>query len=319
MGPGDLAQALSSIAPQRDPRVLVGMETSDDAGVFLLDEATALVQTLDFITPVVDDPYAFGRIAAANSLSDVFAMGGKPLTAMNIVCFPCCELPMDTLNQILRGGAEAVAQAGAVLIGGHSVDDLELKYGLSVTGVVDPRRVVSNAGAEPGDLLVLTKPLGVGFVTTAIKGGMASDDAAGKAIESMSALNAESSQAMLGAGAHACTDVTGFGLAGHALEIARASRVSLEIWLEKLPVVHPHALDYANMGLVAAATYRNREFVSSLVEGGDGHPLELLLYDPQTSGGLLVSLPEQSAHLVPGEVVGRVVEGPPLLRVKAGP
>ncbi len=294
------------------------METSDDAGVFLLNETTALIQTLDFITPVVDDPYAFGRIAAANSLSDVFAMGGEPLTAMNIVCFPSCELPMSILNGVLKGGAEAVAEAGAVLLGGHSVDDMELKYGLSVTGVVDPNGVISNAGAEPGDLLVLTKPLGVGFVTTAIKGGLASAEATERAIEVMSTLNAEASRAMLKAGAHACTDVTGFGLAGHALEMAGASGVAIEIWIDRLPLVHPHALDYANMGLIAAATYRNREFVSSQVEGINDHPLEMLLYDPQTSGGLLVAVPEQSAGLVPGEAVGRVVKGQPILRVKAG-
>ena len=293
------------------------MGTSDDAGVFLLNDTTALIQTVDFITPVVDDPYAFGRIAAANSLSDVYAMGGEPLTAMNIVCFPSCELPMEILNEVLKGGADAVAESGASLVGGHSVDDLELKYGLSVTGVVHPGRVITNASARPGDLLVLTKPLGTGFVTTAIKGGMASPGASERAIEVMSRLNAEASEAMIEAGAHACTDVTGFGLAGHALEMARASGVTIEIWIDRLPLLHPHALDYANMGLVPAAAYRNRDFVSSDIEWNlSGHPLEMFLYDPQTSGGLLISLPEPDARIPRGEVIGRVTERDPYCCLK---
>ena len=294
------------------------METSDDAGVYLLNEETALIQTVDFITPVVDDPYAFGRIAAANSLSDVYAMGGRPITAMNVVCFPTCELPVEVLREVLRGGADAVTEAGAVLLGGHSVDDLELKYGLSVTGVVDPKCVITNGGAKPGELIVLTKPLGTGFVTTAIKGGMASQEATERTIKVMTTLNASASLAMIEAGASACTDVTGFGLAGHALEMARASDVTIELWLDSLPVVHPHALDYANMGLIPAAAYRNEDFVAGDLKGDlDGHPLEMLLYDPQTSGGLLVSIPEPKAHLIPGDVVGRVVEkGNSLLVVK---
>ncbi len=285
------------------------METSDDAGVYLLNDATALIQTVDFITPVVDDPYAFGRIAAANALSDVYAMGGRPLTAMNLVCFPSCELPWEVLEDVLKGGASAVEEAGAALVGGHSVDDLELKYGLSVTGVVDPSRVITNGGAKPGDVLVLTKPLGTGFVTTAIKGGMASPESADRAVEVMAELNARAAEAMVEAGVRGCTDVTGFGLAGHALEMAKASGVTVELWLNSLPVVHPHALEYANMGLIPAAAYRNRDFVvkeAELLVGG--HPHEMLLYDPQTSGGLLVSVPESAAFRVPGEVVGRVME-----------
>ncbi len=309
MGPGDLARALQGISMAADPRVLVGMDTSDDAGVYLLNETTALIQTVDFITPVVDDPFAFGRIAAANSLSDVYAMGGKPLTAMNLVCFPSCKLPITLLQEVLRGGASAVSEAGAVLLGGHSVDDLELKYGLSVTGVVDPNMVITNGGAIEGDALVLTKPLGTGLIITAIKGGLASKEASESAIKVMGELNAEASMAMVKAGAHACTDVTGFGLAGHALEMARASDVTIELWLNRLPVVHPHALDYAAMGLIPAAAYRNKEFVAEALKGPvDGHGLEILLYDPQTSGGLLVSLPESKAQMVPGTVVGRVME-----------
>ena len=300
---------LKSVSLPRRPEVLVGMETSDDAGVYLLNETTALIQTVDFITPVVDDPYAFGRIAAANSLSDVYAMGGRPLTAMNIVSFPTCELPLEVLSSVLEGGAQAVAEADAVLLGGHSVDDLELKYGLSVTGVVHPDRIVTNASAKPGELLVLSKPLGTGFVTTAIKGGLASNEATEAAIEVMSRLNAEASEAMLEAGASACTDVTGFGLAGHAFEMAKASGVTIELWIDRLPVVHPHALEYANMGLIPAAAYRNRDFVADhLHKAFDHHPLEMLLYDPQTSGGLLISVTEAKAPLIPGVVVGRVVE-----------
>ena len=211
----------------------MGIETSDDAGVYLLDEKTALVQTVDFFTPIVDDPFTFGQIAAVNALSDVYAMGGKPLTALNLVAFPIKALSPAILREILRGGLSKMVEAGVALVGGHTVEDPEIKYGLAVTGTVDPGRILSNAKAEPGDRLVLTKPLGTGVVSTALKGGVASREVVEKMVESMRALNQKAAEWMLASGAHACTDITGFGLIGHALEMASASRVGPSHRVEK--------------------------------------------------------------------------------------
>ena len=310
-----MARALGSLDLPHDPRLLVGLTTGDDAGVYKIREDLALIQTIDFITPVVDDPFFFGQIAAANALSDVYAMGGDPLMAMNVVCFPACKLDMGVLGEILKGGLSKVKEAGAVLVGGHSVDDLELKYGLSVTGVVHPEKVVTNAGARPEDLLFLTKPLGLGIVATAIKGGLAEPPVAEKVGKIMATLNRDSSREMLKRGVHACTDVTGFGLVGHGLEMARASGVTLEIELDMLPIIK-EALEYAAMGLIPAGAYDNqecyREEVDYAREPGD---LEMFLYDPQTSGGLLIALTSDTAHDFPWPCIGRVVEGEGRIRI----
>ena len=293
----------------------MGLTTGDDAGVYKLREDLALIQTVDFITPVVDDPFLFGEIAAANALSDVYAMGGQPLTVLNVVCFPGCKLGMEVLEKVLAGGLNKVKEAGALLVGGHSVDDLELKYGLAVTGVVHPEKVVTNAGARPGDLLFLTKPLGLGIVATAVKGGLADPAVAKKAGEIMATLNRDASLAMLERGVHACTDVTGFGLVGHGLEMARASGVTLELELERLPIIK-EALEYAAMGLIPAGAYDNQECYRARVDyGRDPGELEMFLYDPQTSGGLLIALPPRGADGFPWPCIGRVVPGEGRIRI----
>jgi selenide, water dikinase len=271
--------------------VLVGRETFDDAGVFRLSDDLALVQTVDFFAPIVDDPYEFGQVAAANALSDVYAMGGEPLTALSIVGFPTGTLPIEILTEILRGGQDKVHEAGATVIGGHSIIDEELKYGLSVTGRVHPDRILTNAGARPGDVLVLTKPLGTGFVTTALKRGSITADLAAPTIASMRALNRDASRQAVALGAKCATDITGFGLLGHASHIARASNVTIRIDATKLPVL-PGALEAWRTGATPGGAERNDAFVRELTEWDSVEPFhEALVIDPQTSGGLLVSLP----------------------------
>lgn len=277
-----------------DPRLLVGIDTADDAGVFQLDDSTALIQTLDFFPPIVDDPYLFGQIAAANSLSDVYAMGGKPLTAMNIVAFPLCTLPAEVLLAILQGGQEKIAEAGAILVGGHTVSDAEPKYGLSVTGIVHPRQVLTNAGARPGDALILTKALGTGILTTAAKADMFSDGV-DAAISSMTALNKTAAECLGGHVVHACTDVTGFGLLGHLQEMTSASCTQAVIDSAALPLL-PQAAEAAAMGFVPAGAYENRSSREG-ISFADVVPDNIrdICYDPQTSGGLLISLPGNEA------------------------
>lgn len=256
----------------------------------------ALVQTIDFITPVVNDPYDFGRIAAANALSDVYAMGGRPLTAMNVVCFPVRTMDKAILKEILRGGLEKVHEAGAVLVGGHSVEDPEIKFGLSVTGIVHPDRVLTNAGVRPQDALVLTKPLGTGILATAIKAGLISPDAERLAIESMASLNRRPAEVMASYPVSACTDVTGFGLLGHALEMAQASRVLITIEMERVPLL-PQVMDALQTGMMPAGSFSNRNFCSHHVRTAPSvDPLVLdVLADAQTSGGLLIALPAREA------------------------
>jgi len=271
--------------------VLVGRETFDDAGVFRLSDDLALVQTVDFFAPIVDDPYEFGQVAAANALSDVYAMGGEPLTALSIVGFPTGTLPIEVLTEILRGGQDKVHEAGATLIGGHSIIDEEVKFGLSVTGRVHPDRILSNAGARPGDVLVLTKPLGTGFVTTALKRGAITTDMAAPTIASMRALNRDASRQAVALGAKCATDITGFGLLGHANHIARSSKVTLRIESARLPVL-PGALEAWRAGATPGGAERNDAYVREFTEWGSVEPFnEALVIDPQTSGGLLVSLP----------------------------
>ena len=312
---------------QKHSNLLVGYETGDDAGVYKITEDIALIQTLDFFTPIVDDPYYFGQIAAANALSDVYAMGGRPLTAMNIVCFPSKEMSKNILKKILHGGLKKIQEAGAILVGGHSVDDPEIKYGLSVTGIIHPKRVLTNAGARVGDILILTKPIGTGVIATAIKANLASDEVVKKLVEVASTLNAKAAEIMQNFSIHACTDVTGFGLAGHLLEMARASKKEIEIWAESVPII-PQALEYASMGLIPAGSYANKHFCENLVEINKNIPIAKidLLFDAQTSGGLIIALPERQAneclHTLRDEgvnyatIIGQVIKENPSGRIK---
>jgi selenide,water dikinase len=300
----------------------VGLETSDDAGVYQLNEEVALVQTVDFFTPIVDDPFTFGQIAVANALSDVYAMGGTPLTGMNLVAFPIKTLSSSILKEILLGGLSKMKEAGVALVGGHSVDDPEIKYGLAVTGLIHPKKILTNAKAEVGDKLVLTKPLGTGIIATALKGGMASEEAVRKIVESMVTLNRTASEWMGKFGAHACTDITGFSFIGHALEMATASQVGMVIQSKAIPIF-PEAMEYAKLGFVPGGAHSNRQFFSCKVDADTNLSRLLMdiLYDPQTSGGLLISLPsDQAQNLVEtlkkeaqmdAWIVGHVVEGPP--------
>lgn len=290
-----MAQVLCHLPKIKDERLLVGLDTSDDAAVYKLNDDTAIIQTLDFFTPIVDDPYMYGQIAAANSLSDVYAMGGDPILALNIVCFPSC-LPPDILAEILKGGADKVRESGALLVGGHSVEDNEPKYGLSVTGVVHPNKVLSNATAKEGDLLILTKPLGMGIVTTAMKAQLVEQDMVHEASVIMSHLNKYAAEAFKNNVVHSVTDITGFGLLGHALEMAKASDVSMRISSHQVPIMKG-ALEFANMGIIPAGAYRNRSYVSKdIAIGNIPAAIEDILYDPQTSGGLLISVAEKNAE-----------------------
>lgn len=281
---------LCQLKKPNDPRLLVGFETADDAGIYELNETTALIQTLDFFTPIVDDPYMFGQIAAANSLSDVYAMGGKPLTAMNIVAFPIGSLPAEVLGEILKGGQDKVMEAGAVIVGGHTIEDSEPKYGLSVTGVVHPKKILKNIGALPGDVLILTKAIGTGVLTTAAKADMFLDGVEA-AISSMAMLNRYAAEAVANFTIHACTDITGFGLLGHLYEMAVGSSVKIRLQARAIPLL-PDAAEAASMGLVPAGAYRNREYLKTVtIDPSVPSNIEDLCYDPQTSGGLLLSVP----------------------------
>lgn len=291
MGPGDLSRALTPLPHREDPRLLVGRETFDDAGVFVVSDDIALVQTVDFFAPIVDDPYTFGRIAAANALSDVYAMGGEPLTALNLVGFPVGKAPLEVLTDILRGGQDAVHEAGAVIAGGHSIIDDEIKYGLSVTGRADPRKLLTNAAAALGDRLILTKPIGTGILSTAAKQGRSDDAAYRVMIDSMTRLNREASRAAIALGARCATDITGFGLLGHASHIARASNVTIRIEVARVPIF-AGAREALAAGARTGGAERNAAYLEPLVEWGRATDTDrALLIDPQTSGGLLVALP----------------------------
>lgn len=292
MGPGDLSRALATLPVRTDPRLIIGRETFDDAGVFVVSDDLALVQTVDFFAPIVDDPYLFGQIAAANALSDVYAMGGEPLTALNIVGFPASKLPMEVLTEILRGGQDKVHEAGAFVVGGHSIIDEELKYGMAVTGRADPGRLLSNANATVGDRLVLTKSIGTGVMATIGKLGQLSEAEAGALYGSMTTLNAEASRAALAVGSRCATDITGFGLLGHALHIAEASHVTLRFEAARVPLL-PGATEAWERGTRTGGSERNAAYLVPRVNwGGVPSMLRGLLMDPQTSGGLLVAVPE---------------------------
>lgn len=274
--------------------LIVGIETSDDAAVYKLSDDLATIQTLDFFTPVVDDPYTFGQIAAANSLSDVYAMGGKPTVALNIVCFPNC-LNIEVLGEILKGGADKVIEAGAVVIGGHTVSDDEPKYGLSVMGIVHPDKVLKNYGSKEGEVLILTKPLGTGILTTAIKADMASKEAYNEGVKVMSTLNKYAGEIITEHYVSACTDVTGFSIMGHGYEMASASNVTFRFYKDKLPIIKG-IKEYAMMGLVPAGSYNNKNYLDGKYELKNVELwMEDLLFDPQTSGGLLISTSKEES------------------------
>ena len=282
---------LARIPRSTDPNLLVGFDKADDAGVYRISPGVALVQTVDFFTPVVDDPYTFGAIAAANAVSDIYAMGASPLTALSILAWPGPN-DLDDLEQILKGGAEKIHEAGAVVVGGHSVTDPEVKFGYAVTGTIRPDRIKTNAGALPGDALVLTKKIGTGVISTALKRNLALPAHVESAIHSMLTLNRNAAEAMLRLNVHAVTDVTGFGVLGHAREMALASGVTLEIESHRMQFLDG-AVEYAKIGAIPGGLNNNREFIVSCVEGGS--EFEDLLYDPQTSGGLLIALPPADA------------------------
>ena len=309
MGPGDLALALAPLERRTDPRILVGRETFDDAGVYQISPELALVQTLDFFAPIVDDPYDFGRVAATNALSDVFAMGGEPITAMNIVGFPAGQLPLTVLTDVLRGGQDAVHEAGAHVVGGHTITDEELKYGLSVTGTVHPLRMLTNAAAAPGDALVLTKAIGTGILSTAAKRGVLGTGENAALVRSMTTLNAAASRAAVALGLRCATDVTGFGLLGHASHVARASGVTLCIHPARVPLL-PGTLDALARGALTGGAARNAQYLEPFVDWGRTTADErALLVDPQTSGGLLVAVPAGKLSEYLGRVEGAVAIG----------
>lgn len=312
-----MTQVLRQLPATTDPNLLVGMDHFDDAAVYRIDDNTALVMTIDFFPPLVEDPFTFGQIAATNSLSDIYAMGGRPLSALNIVGFPDNDLPADILADILRGGAERVTAAGAVIAGGHSVRDTEIKYGLAVTGLIHPDRILTNGGAQVGDRLVLTKPLGTGILTSAAKAGKISQEDLGEAIEVMIELNAGACEAMLEVGVHAVTDITGFGLIGHAYEMAEAGGVTIEIEAGTVPLL-AHTDELARKKMLTRAHQSNLEHVGSRLSAtGVDDTLVKVLADAQTSGGLLIAVPEARVERViralstratrAGAIVGRVV------------
>lgn len=321
MGPGTLTEILASIPQVEDPRLLVSGATMDDAGVYLLSEELALIQTVDFFTPMVDDPYLFGQVAAANALSDVYAMGGVPLTALNIAAFPINNMDPGILREILLGGADKVREAGALLVGGHTVEDPEPKYGLAVTGTVHPQKVLTNQGARPGDVLVLTKPLGIGIICTAIKGDLADSRAVDQAVRSMVALNQKAMEVVQEIGVHACTDVTGFGLLGHLFEMLTPD-VGFQVDWPEVPVLEA-AFEYAGMGLVPAGARRNFSYLEKVLAWSEKiSKVDLdILCDPQTSGGLLLAVAgEKGPKLVQAlrengvefaRIIGRVTEERP--------
>ncbi len=286
-----------------DPNLLVGIATGDDAGVYRLSDDLAIVNTVDFFTPVVDDPYTYGQIAAANALSDVYAMGGTPRTALNIVCWPQTGLPREMLAEILRGGTDKAAEAGVVVVGGHSVADEEVKYGMAITGVIDPRRIIRNVGARAGDVLLLTKPLGTGVLMTAFKRDQLPVDQYDIAVRTMAELNAASASAMLKYDVHAATDITGFGLCGHASQMAEGSGVTLTIEESDLPIL-PGAIDLCRAGMIPGGGNRNRDYYAPRVHIADeiGEEMAYLVFDPQTSGGLLISLSEDDATKLLGDL-----------------
>ena len=304
-----------------DNNVIVGLDRADDAGVYRVNDDLALIQTVDFFTPIVDDPYWFGQIAAANALSDVYAMGGVPKTAMNLVGFPLGEMDISILREIIQGGLDKMKEAGVVLVGGHSVEDPELKYGLSVTGFIHPDRVLTKKNLKAGDKLILTKPLGTGIINTAIKGGLASQEIIERVTRLMAELNRKPAEIMSRFPVHACTDITGFGLVGHLAEMAIGSGCAIRLQRDLIPVM-PEAREYGQMGFVPAGAYRNREFRADMTEFAISvdRLTQDILFDPQTSGGLLICVPEEASEsLVRNLKSGGVPEAVIIGDVMSGP
>ena len=296
MGAGTLAKMLEGFRTHSDPRLIVGYDKSDDASVYVLDENTGLIQTTDFFPPIVDDPYLYGRIAATNALSDVYAMGGEPKLALNILC-AAEGMADETIREILRGGYDVAYDAGAIITGGHTIKGAEPVYGLAVSGFVHPRKVLTNANAKPGDVLILTKPLGVGIITTGIKAEMVEKEVMNRVYDQMATLNKAARDIMVQYSVHSCTDVTGFALIGHSFEMAQGSGCTIHLKVDEIPY-HSEALELASMGLIPAGAYRNREYAQTgvTVRGNISLAMEDILYDPQTSGGLLFALPAEEAE-----------------------
>ena len=309
LAPGDLAQVLSKLPRQPSENVIVGFDTADDAGVFRLTDETALVQTVDFFTPVADDPFTYGEIAAINSLNDVYAMGGTPLSALSVVCYPQ-KGDFDVLGEILAGGQSAMNAEGVVIIGGHSVDDQEMKFGYAVTGIIHPSRVISNAGARAGDVLILTKPIGTGAINTAVKKGTAAKETELAAIETMRTSSREASREMVRLEASACTDITGFGLLGHAFEMARAGNITVNIESAMVPLL-PDVLELIRDGMITRGDKNNRAYVGGTVSfaGGVTAEMQSALFDPQTAGGLLISMDSGSANEFLRTIAGSRIVG----------
>ncbi len=319
--PEELAEVLSNIEvkkEERDPNLIVGFDKSDDAGVYKISEDLALVQTVDFFTPVANDPYTFGQIAAANALSDVYAMGGKPLTVLNLACFSA-TIGAEILAEILKGGAAKIREAGATIAGGHTITDEEVKYGVSVTGIVHPKKVVTNSGAKEGDVLILTKPLGSGVLTTALKIDFITEEEFLEAAIVMSTLNKIASEEMQKTGVSSCTDITGFGFIGHAYEMASGSEIELEIYSKKIPIMNK-VIDLIKEYCLPSGAYSNEKYFEKWVNFSDeiSEQLRLALFDPQTSGGLLISVEESKANelleninkrsQIKAEIIGKVVK-----------
>ena len=294
VGAGVLAQLLEGLQVHRDENLLVGFDKSDDASVYKVSDELALVQTVDFFPPMVDDPYLFGQIAATNAMSDVYAMGGEPRLALNLLCVPE-DMPKEAVHQLLRGGYDKVYEAGTIITGGHSILDKEPKYGLAVTGFVHPDKILTNSGAKPGDVLLFTKPLGIGILTTAAKAEMASQEAMAYAYKLMTTLNKSARDVMVKYNVHACTDVTGFGMLGHLFEMAQGSDVEITLNVDAIDLI-PEALELARMGILPAGMYRNRKFAEAGVDaGGVELAKQDMLYDPQTAGGLLMAVAPEDA------------------------
>ena len=305
VGAGVLAKLLEGMQVHEDPNLLVGFDKSDDASVYRISDDLALVQTLDFFPPIADDPYTFGQIAATNALSDVYAMGGEPKLALNLLCIPE-SMPKSAVHQLLKGGYDKVYEAGTIITGGHSILDPEPKYGLAVTGFVHPDKVLTNSGAKPGDVLLFTKPIGIGVLTTAAKADMASTESMELAYRMMTTLNKSARDAMVKYDVHACTDVTGFGLLGHTFEMAQGSDVQITINVDTIDFM-PQALDMARMGVLPAGLYRNRNFAEAGVDVGDTELAKQdILFDPQTAGGLLISVAAEDADAMEAELKAAV-------------
>ena len=317
MGAGTLAKMLDGFKAHSDPRLIVGYDKSDDASVYVLDDNTALIQTTDFFPPIVDDPYLYGKIAATNALSDVYAMGGEPKLALNILC-AAEGMADETIREILRGGYDAAFDAGAIITGGHTIKGAEPIYGLAVSGFAHPQKVLTNSGAKPGDVLILTKPLGVGIITTGAKADMVEQNVMDRIYAQMATLNKSARDIMVQFSAHSCTDVTGFALIGHSYEMAQGSNCTIHIRVDNVPY-HAEALELASMGLIPAGAYRNRAYAEAgvFVRSNVSRAMQDILYDPQTSGGLLFAIPEAEAEaclvrlrqtIPDAEIIGYVTE-----------